>query len=122
MAVSELGVMCRARADEARAKRNMNEEIATTKGLPTMKVAKELKALVWLVLLLLGGEKRESSAGCNEKAAAREIKGTSVVAIPRDRIKGIGTKIKVDSAMVTVSPDMATVRPALAMVRTIASL
>ena len=76
MAVSELGVMCRARADEASANRTVSEEIATTRGLPTMKVAKESKALVWLVLWLLGGEKRESSAGCNEKAAGGGWKET----------------------------------------------
>ena len=122
MAVNELGVMCNPSAEEARTSKTAIEELATISGLPIMKVTKELKGLVWRPRRSGEAGKKESRTGCNEKAAAIEMSGTRAVAIPRERINGIGTKIRVERAMATVRPEIATVRPALAIVRTIDSL
>ncbi len=69
-----------------------------------------------------GEEKKERSTGCNENVAAIEISGTNAVAIPRERMNGTGTKIRVESAIATVKPEIAIVRPALAIVRTMVSV
>ena len=54
------------------------------------------------------------------KAAKKEKSGTKIVAIPSERMKGIGTSKSVARASAIVNAESLTVRPALAITLTIA--